>query len=207
MDAEAGLELVPINPNRTEDLQVRRTLERHANVASTPKHAQVIRYEREQHYTTHQDFVDREDHLKRVATFVLYLSDVEAGGETFFSSLEVDDSTGELVPYDTARKVPSAHCATMPKFGPPSVCFRNARFMTVTRMKRTSMCTICGVAARSLRKLSPGPSYLVSRSLLHFKKVHAVSQERVRASLFPRPVQRDQEPTCRSCKLRSLEWH
>lgn len=35
---------------------------------------------------------------------MFYLSDVEAGGETFFSSLEVDDSTGEFVTADSSKK-------------------------------------------------------------------------------------------------------
>ena len=50
---------------------------------------QILRYERHQRYTKHEDFFDRAylleaDGMQRMATILLYLSDVDSGGETNF---------------------------------------------------------------------------------------------------------------------------
>ena len=45
-----------------------------------------MRFEPAEPLGAYYDYMDLEDSAQRVATFIVHLSDVEAGGETFFHS-------------------------------------------------------------------------------------------------------------------------
>lgn len=57
-----------------------------------------MRFEPAEPLAAYYDYMDLEDSAQRVATFIVHLSDVEAGGETFFHSLDADAS-GAFVPH------------------------------------------------------------------------------------------------------------
>ena len=77
---------------RAEDAVVRRIEERIAAFAMVPvdhgEGIQILRYERGQKYDPHFDYFTDDENVKhggqRVATVLMYLSDVERGGETVF---------------------------------------------------------------------------------------------------------------------------
>lgn len=98
----AGLKFVAVNPNKTEDLQVGILIETLFRTKPTVT-LQVIRYREKEIYSTHEDYIDT-SHEPRVATFILYLSDVVGGGDTIFSDLEVDESGEHLIPADKTAK-------------------------------------------------------------------------------------------------------
>ena len=67
------------------------------NVTGVPfanyEHFQVLQYQVGQYYRTHHDMSEQDNAMAagaRVYTFFLYLSDVEAGGETNFPRLGLD---------------------------------------------------------------------------------------------------------------------
>eukprot|EP00747_Dinoflagellata_sp_TGD_P030371 gnl/TRDRNA2_/TRDRNA2_134581_c2_seq1.p1 gnl/TRDRNA2_/TRDRNA2_134581_c2~~gnl/TRDRNA2_/TRDRNA2_134581_c2_seq1.p1 ORF type:complete len:134 (-),score=13.28 gnl/TRDRNA2_/TRDRNA2_134581_c2_seq1:277-678(-) len=54
------------------------------------EHIQVLRYRKGEYYREHHDNIEPQHHQpcgRRVATFFIYLNDVEEGGETRFSAL------------------------------------------------------------------------------------------------------------------------
>ena len=81
---------------RAEDAVVRRIEERIAAFAMVPvdhgEGIQILRYERGQKYDPHFDYFTDDENVKhggqRVATVLMYLSDVERGGETVFPAKE-----------------------------------------------------------------------------------------------------------------------
>jgi len=86
----------------------------HLNV-SHQEDVQVLRYAHGQKYGAHYDSLDNDS--PRIATVLLYLADVEEGGETAFpqNSQWLDDSTGErLGPFSDCA---DGHVAAKPRKG------------------------------------------------------------------------------------------
>jgi hypothetical protein len=77
-----------------------------------------VRFEPAEPLAAYYDYMDLEDSAQRVATFIVHLSDVETGGETFFHSLEADAS-GAFVPHRHRHvRHPAASCLAPCSSGP-----------------------------------------------------------------------------------------
>ena len=83
----------------------RRVLDRLSKIipGATPEHSeplQLLRYEDGQRYGEHHDFIEGQELLAcgpRVFTLLLYLSDVEEGGETRFAETRAEEESRVIV--------------------------------------------------------------------------------------------------------------
>eukprot|EP00243_Klebsormidium_subtile_P008204 TRINITY_DN3824_c0_g1_i1.p1 TRINITY_DN3824_c0_g1~~TRINITY_DN3824_c0_g1_i1.p1 ORF type:complete len:324 (+),score=52.65 TRINITY_DN3824_c0_g1_i1:65-973(+) len=103
--------------DRQNDVVVQAIEERISHFTYTPipngELLQILRYEKDQYYKPHHDYFSDEFNVKRggqrVGTVLMYLSDVEEGGETIFPNAEI--SPGQ----------PTCSCGEDPK---PGLCVK-----------------------------------------------------------------------------------
>ena len=85
-DADGHCDKDPIVQN------IQKRIQQLTNIPKThSEHFQLIRYETNQHYETHSDFIPYSNN-PRIATLLLYLNDVMDGGETRFPALNLSVS-------------------------------------------------------------------------------------------------------------------
>lgn len=115
-------------PELAYDVAVQRIEDKIAEVTNVPKanmeHFQVLRYDVGQYYLKHHDYIpehQRDSCGPRLATFFLYLNDVEDGGGTLFD--QINASTGGI--YVTPKKGRAAlWYNTVPTTGSPPWNFK-----------------------------------------------------------------------------------
>jgi 2OG-Fe(II) oxygenase superfamily len=92
----------------------------------------VLRYGHTQNYGPHMDVLN--DPNKRIGTVVMYLSDVEFGGETVFPHGQWIDPS-QIPDQETLSECAKGKVGVKPKKGALPPCRNQARFLSTNRGK------------------------------------------------------------------------